>query len=61
MTQPENHMTSRAFPFGKGFDFVMASPDCRPFRAWWNTHSFFPVSEAEANTMFSQPEYRDAA
>ena len=60
MTHPHKHNTFR-HSFGNGFDFVMASPDHRRFRDWWNKNSFFRVSKHEADTILSQPEFREAA
>jgi hypothetical protein len=60
MTHP--HAT-RSFrhAFGNGFDFVMATPDHRRFRDWWNRDSLFRVSKPEADTILSHPEFREAA
>lgn len=51
----------KSYGFGNGFDFVMASPDYRRFRGWWNRNSFFPVSSDEAETILSTPQMRLAA
>lgn len=60
MTHPQQHSRARSLSFGKGFDFVMASPDHRRFRDWWNRNGCFRVSQHEADSLLSQPEFHDA-
>lgn len=61
MKSSNNDMTRKIPSYGSGFDAVSRKSDPAAFLAWWNGHSFFPVTGREIDTLFSAPEMRQAA